>query len=399
MQEGQWEIFHHDNSNFYKECICGHRVKRITYLYDRLKRKIIFIGTTCIKKYGIKRHVNNGILIQVLKENLVSFENINLEDRVKTWVETAYNELLEKVNACSEGIFDYYDIVLPFRRLLTDICELVTEYHFDLIVLLKVIERDVDSMNESTKHYMVDEYDSDSSISTIEYDDDCGSKSEHVFIEISSEMSDIVIDEPENQVEEVSEVSDIVIDEPENQVEEIISEILNNVLNKHYNIEMVLKLSDIVIGEPENQVEEIISERLTLHPNNNSIHGIIIHENSSEIRGRTTDLVTCPSKEFIDYDKNENIYDDDDNSSECSAETMIEDYNDKKSIPIIISELFCHGYMCHPNTHMYCIRKMRMHKLRLDIDEYKNQMQELRKEVYEISKRITDLHYRILYTF
>lgn len=322
MQEGHWEIFHHDHSNFYKQCICGHRVKRITYLYDRLKRKIIFIGTTCIKKYGITRHVKNRILIQVLKENLIPFENINLEDRVKRWVESVYNQLLEKVNACSGGIFDYYDIVAPFRRLLNDICELVTEYHFDLIVLLKVIERDVELMNESTKHYMIDEYDSDRSISTIEYDDEIDLKPDDVFIETLHELSNNVLDEPENYLEEEDTPSE---------------------------------LSEIVLDNTEPQMEENID---------------------------------------IPFDSN----DDDDVASEYSAETLIEEYDGKKCIPLLISEVFCKGYVCHLNTHMYCTLKMRMHQLRLDIDEENNRIKELRREVDELCKDTSDLHARILDT-
>jgi hypothetical protein len=372
MQEGQWEIFHNDHSNFYKPCICGHRVKRITYLYDNLHRKIIFIGTTCVKKYGITRHLNNRILIQVLKESLVSFESIELEDRLKTWIESRYNVLLEKVNACSEGVFDYYDIVAPFRRLLNDICELVTEYHFDLILLLKVIERDVESMNESTKHYMVDEYDSDTSISTIEYDDDPDLKTEDVFIETLPELSNNVLDEPENYEEAAdtpSELSDNIIDEPENDVGEIIPEVLDIIMNETANdddVGIISNLSDTVLYNNEPQMEENID--------------ISIDYNKTDYK-----------KEYI-YD------DDDDTSSEYSAETMVEENDGKKCIPLLISEIFCDGYVCHPNTHMYCTIKMRMHKLRIDLDEHKNHIKKLLKEVDELRKDTSDLHYRILDT-
>ena len=168
MQEGQWEIFHSEHSNFYRQCICGHRVKRITYLYDRDTKKTMFIGTTCVKKYGISDHLKNRILIQVLKENIMSLEVHNLEEKVRIWIQTKYGGFRNKINASSQCEFDYYDIVAPFRRLLTDVCELVTEYNFDLISLLKEIERDVESMNAFTKHHMIDEYDDLCSISTID---------------------------------------------------------------------------------------------------------------------------------------------------------------------------------------------------------------------------------------
>ena len=171
MQEGQWEIFHYDHSNFYRDCICGHRVKRITYLYDRISKKIMHIGTTCVKKYGISNHLKNRVLIQVLKENMMKLETYSLEEKVGSWIQKSYSIFRNKINECSEGEFDYYDIVAPFRRLLNDVCELVTEYNFDLISLLKEIERDVDSMNAYTKHHMIDESDDSSSISTIESDE------------------------------------------------------------------------------------------------------------------------------------------------------------------------------------------------------------------------------------
>jgi hypothetical protein len=126
------------------------------------------IGTTCVKKSGISNHLKNRILIQVLKENLMALEPYSLEEKVGSWIQANYSNFRNKINACSQCEFDYYDIVAPFRRLLNDVCELVTEYNFDLISLLKEIERDVDSMNAYTKHHMIDESDDSSSISTIE---------------------------------------------------------------------------------------------------------------------------------------------------------------------------------------------------------------------------------------
>jgi hypothetical protein len=163
MQEGQWEIFHSENLNIYKPCICGHRVKRISYLYDRISKTTIYIGTTCLKKYGITNHLKNRILIEVLKENPMDI--CDLEENVRTWIQKTYSAFRNKVDECCQGVFDYYDIIAPFRRLLNDVCELVTEYDFKLILLLKEIERDVESMNETTKHFMIDEFDSDCDLS------------------------------------------------------------------------------------------------------------------------------------------------------------------------------------------------------------------------------------------
>jgi hypothetical protein len=217
MQEGQWEIFHYDNSIFYKPCICGHRVKRTAYLYDRISKKIMNIGTTCLKKYGITNHLKNRILIQVLKENIMSLEKYDLEENVKTWIQIKYGGFRKKINECSQNEFDYYDIVAPFRRLLTDVCELVTEYSFDLIYLLREIEGDVESMNASTKHHMIDESDdSSSSISTIESDESFDEMSAATPVtEVDDIESDESFDEmsaatPITEVDEIGSVDSIV---------------------------------------------------------------------------------------------------------------------------------------------------------------------------------------------
>ncbi|NBV28914.1 hypothetical protein EBS02_07870 [bacterium] len=227
MQEGQWEIFHYDHSNFYRECICGHRVKRVTYLYDRISKKIMHIGTTCVKKYGISNHLKNRILIQVLKENMMKLETYSLEEKVASWIQKSYSIFRNKINECSEGEFDYYDIVAPFRRLLNDVCELVTEYKFDLISLLKEIERDVDSMNAYTKHHMIDESDESSSISTID-------------TEIYSQNSDILplSDELCNHIdhENSSVISFVNSEFSVESVEDIVSVI--SFANSEFSVEM-----------------------------------------------------------------------------------------------------------------------------------------------------------------
>jgi hypothetical protein len=189
MQPDQWEIFHSDKLDHYIECICGHHVKRVTYLYNIDTKEILCIGTTCAKKYGITRHIKNRILIQVLKEDVQKGDLVN---RVPQWIQHTYFDFREKINSTSKNDLDYYDIVAPFQRLLNDVCELVTEYKYDLILLLKSIEQDVDSMNECVRHYIIDEYEEDviseSSLSTIEDDEDVCRDTDTQSI-VSSEIS------------------------------------------------------------------------------------------------------------------------------------------------------------------------------------------------------------------
>jgi hypothetical protein len=185
----------------------------------------MFIGTTCVKKYGISNHLKNRILIQVLKENLMSLEAYSLEEKVKTWIQTNYSNFRNKINACSQGEFDYYDIVAPFRRLLNDVCELVTEYNFDLISLLKEIERDVESMNASTKHHMIDEYDDLCSISTVDSEVCMDHVKEEIVYTISECTSETVD-------EEVSSVVSFVKSEFSVEEDDIAS-----VVNSEFSVE------------------------------------------------------------------------------------------------------------------------------------------------------------------
>jgi hypothetical protein len=361
MQEGHWEIFHHDNSNFYKPCICGHRIKRISYLYDSMSKKIMYIGTTCLKKYGITRHLNNRILIQVLKNGLYSTENISLDERVKEWIQKSYHSLLEKVNACSEGEFDYYDVVAPFRRLLNDVCELVTEYNFDLILLLKSIESDVNSMNKFTKHHMIDVSDSDTfsdkSISTIDIDD-----AEFV---------------PEMLSNTVSEICDELSAETLSEISELVSEDF-----------VIEPTADELSADTLSEISELVSNDFVIEPTADELSAETLSEESELVIGNFV-IETDPSDMSKENEYNEI-------SSEGSAETHIEANDDVKEYPpLLLADTFCKGYVCHPSVHTYCILKMRMNELHEDIKLHRGHIRELRKEVNELCTGTQNLHSRI----
>ena len=156
--------------------VYGHRVKRITYLYHKPSKTIEYMGKICVKKYGIYISMTNNILLDVIKENyeLINWD-INMSVRSK--IQSLY---LGYMTYTQSDNVDYIGVVLPFRRLLTDVCDLVSEYGFDLVDLLTEVERDVESLNYTTRHQMVDEHESlcdtiseipsDEDISTIDSD-------------------------------------------------------------------------------------------------------------------------------------------------------------------------------------------------------------------------------------
>jgi hypothetical protein len=157
FDKNDWQIVLSDKATKPHHCICGHHVKRITYIYNKNTKELLCIGTTCVKKYGIHEHMKNGILLLFIK-NMIHTGQIYDDSVLKTYIQDKYLSFREKIIECSNcDEIDYYDVVAPFRRLLNDVCDLVTEYKYDLTVLLKEIEKDVDSMNTHTKHIMIDE--------------------------------------------------------------------------------------------------------------------------------------------------------------------------------------------------------------------------------------------------
>ena len=166
----EWYILFNENTITPKNhCICGHNVKRITYIYNKFTKQIMVAGTTCIKKFGIKQHLQNGILLLTIKNNIESnyflknSDNLiiidDFSDILKHCIQTKFSEYKEKINICesSNTDVDYYDIVAPFRRLLNDVCDLVTEYKYDFTNLLKDIEKNVNQLNNVVKHIIIDE--------------------------------------------------------------------------------------------------------------------------------------------------------------------------------------------------------------------------------------------------
>jgi len=171
----EWYIIYSENTKTHHHCICGHNVKRITYIYNKMTKHIMVVGTTCIKKCSIKQHLKNGILMLTIKNILASMiYTINTDNIIvipdfhvilNDAIQTRFSDFQEKINFCiSNNIdIDYYDIIAPFRRLLNDVCYLVTEYNYDFMILLKEIEMNVNAMNDTVKHIIIDETKEDTS--------------------------------------------------------------------------------------------------------------------------------------------------------------------------------------------------------------------------------------------
>ena len=167
--QDEWYIVFSENTKINHSCICGHHVKRITYIYNKFTKHIMRVGSTCAKKFGINQHLKNSILLLTIK-HMISLPHsytddsgiiniANLSKILKEYINLKYLDFQEKIKICimNDIDIDYYDTVLPFRRLLNDVCYLVTEYNYDFMVLLKEIESNVNAMNNTFKHMIIDE--------------------------------------------------------------------------------------------------------------------------------------------------------------------------------------------------------------------------------------------------
>jgi hypothetical protein len=211
-----WVIVCSQSLGHYVHCICGHRVKRITYLYHKPTKAIQYVGKTCVRKYGIEFSLTNPILLDVIKANLDKAK-WDRDACVREHIQSQYTTFMTMALTHESSDISVNTVVGPFRRLLSDVCDLVSEFNFDLVDVLRDIEREVESLNQTTRHQMVDEYSLCDSISEIasEHTD---MTDEEVVESVGSEP--VVEDEPvfdivENPVEDES-VFDIV----ENPIED-----------------------------------------------------------------------------------------------------------------------------------------------------------------------------------
>jgi hypothetical protein len=150
----EWVILFSVSLNHYVKCTCGHRVKRITYIYHKPSKTIQYVGKTCVKKYKIYLSMTNTILLEVIKGHYTMTSGWDIVTLIRERIQLLYSVFTKNIQS---GDVDYVKVVLPFRRLLSDVCDLVSEYGFDLVDLLKDIERDVESLNYATRHQMIDD--------------------------------------------------------------------------------------------------------------------------------------------------------------------------------------------------------------------------------------------------
>ena len=269
-----WVIVCSQSLGHYVHCICGHRVKRISYLYHKPSKAIQYVGKTCVRKYGIEFSLTNPILLDVIKANLDKAK-WDRDACVREHILSQYTTFMTMALTQESSDISVNTVVGPFRRLLSDVCDLVSEFNFDLVDVLRDIEREVESLNQTTRHQMVDEYSLCDTISEIasEHTD---ITDEEVVESVGSEP--VVEDEPvfdivENPIEDEPvfdivenpiEDEPIVEDEPVVEATEYVSvfDIIEYPVIEYPVIEYPIIVEDTVIEDPviEPPVDEVVAD-------------------------------------------------------------------------------------------------------------------------------------------
>jgi len=141
-------------------------------------------------------------------------------------IETEYISFMTRIR---EG--NVAPVVRPFRQFLGDVCELVSEYGFNLADLLQLIDCEIEALNESTHHLVVEDdslYDSLSEISMDGQDSIDELFTAHLMSEnpIEETLSENPIEEAssENPIEETLLENPIEETSSENPIEEPLKE-------------------------------------------------------------------------------------------------------------------------------------------------------------------------------
>lgn len=244
-----WQIIYYRHSDTFHRCICGHNVKRLTYIYNKQTCEIMRVGTTCVKKYGITQHMTNSLLFVVLQKYIVdeidsihethedSYVFTEIESCLRTCIQEKYKEINEKIekgkttDETASSSVNYYDVVVPFRRLLTETCDLVMEYKFlSLKELLQEIEDNINLLDNNIKHRMIDEY------------------------EISSEASDAsdASSTTASTVDTLDTISEIDEDSAETypEIQAVLEDILQNIVREPIVDTMIVPDEDNITTKP-----------------------------------------------------------------------------------------------------------------------------------------------------
>jgi hypothetical protein len=199
--KNEWIILYKENKSL--DCICGHKVKYSSTIYNIFTRTSIDVGTICCKKYGITNLCENQILIRAIKkyrdsvynnENILYIEdNTQLENIIKQQIEEEYNRIFGKLELENE----YYRVV-PLNRLLTDLIDLQSNYNISFMTYILEIQQDIEMLEQNNDIYCQEELEKSLEDSIVEEDLASEISLLSFYTEIPLEPQTNIIREPQN---------------------------------------------------------------------------------------------------------------------------------------------------------------------------------------------------------
>ena len=129
-------------------CICQHKIKNIYFMYNKLTKNTITVGTDCYKKFGFKKNgvIKNPIFYNVIKNILQKGEYEIIEDIV-SYVNKIEDLLIKYIKNEYVNIINKHPIKLyKLEELIKNIEDLINEY--DIQYLLNIFNEIKEKLNK-----------------------------------------------------------------------------------------------------------------------------------------------------------------------------------------------------------------------------------------------------------
>ena len=184
------------------DCICGHKVKHCSTIYNTTTNTILEVGNSCCKKNGITKVCKNQLFINSIKiyreSNVISsIDNKQLEYIIILQIEKEYNHIFEKLELENE----YYRIV-PLNHLLNDLLDLQNNYQLSFMTYITEIKSDIELLEQKNDIYCQEEMEKtlENYMKLIENDEDLTSEISLLSLETESFIDSI----PSQEIQEES---------------------------------------------------------------------------------------------------------------------------------------------------------------------------------------------------
>ena len=259
----EWIPFLNITESIIQPCICGHNVKHLTYLLNVINKTVILIGTSCCKKYGfLEKHMENEILIHILREQIsrLSYKNLgniitftkDLGILLEEYIFEKFSIISKKYSRDMDDSVYFFDVFFPINKMKEDVLELIQIYGYDFNKYYDEIcefltEKEIHNKEMNDSEY----YLSEDSIS--ETNSEIFERLDKIEVEISQLLNEKIEEEnnelEENIVEENNELQENLRIEEEIQKENLEKE------GEIYLENEDKELKDIVYSYVENMIE------------------------------------------------------------------------------------------------------------------------------------------------